>query len=63
VTRLETMSRFAEPDIKDEPKPVKECCYCSETLYQGDSAIEFEGEYLCDTGCFTGYMGIKKVTL
>lgn len=63
MSRLSTMSRFAEPNHRDEPKVVAFCCECTEPLYQGQEAISFEGELFCDRYCFDVYYNVREITV
>lgn len=60
MSRLDTMSRFAEPD---EPVKVTTCDNCYEALYEGDTALKYDGNYYCDNECFFDDMPVQIITL
>lgn len=61
MSRLATMSRFFEPD---EPKKMATCESCYEALYEGDTALKYDGCYFCDDECFFESMPeVKVITL
>ena len=50
VSRLDTMSRFAEPDEK-EPEVYGHCYCCGEPLVEGQDIVTVYEYWYCDTDC------------
>jgi len=48
-------------EIKDVV--VGECPNCGEDICEGDVAILFDGEYLCDTDCLLDYIGAENTVV
>lgn len=44
-------------------KVATECAYCDEDLYEGDTAIMYDGMYFCCVACLFEYLDIRKVEL
>lgn len=63
MSRLQTMARFAEPDVRDEPKILAYCCHCDEPLEEGTEAVKFDNELFCDRYCLCKYYDIKDVVI
>lgn len=51
MDRIQTMSRFEEPNNNDKPFLI--CYYnkCQEELYEGDMSYELEGDIYCSITC------------
>lgn len=63
ANRLSTMSRFAEPDERDEPQVMAFCCQCNGELYEGQEAVKFDLEYFCERDCLEQYHQIDHVII
>jgi hypothetical protein len=48
MSRLDTMSRFAEPD---DDKPMAVCCFCDADLFEGDTVKVLDHEIYCSAEC------------
>lgn len=62
MSRLATMSRFAEPE-EVEPEELDTCCYCGEPLVEGQEVTKFDEDYYCDDFCCHLQNDIKTITL
>lgn len=49
MERIQSMTRFAEPDA--EPAPVAECDFCNGEIFEGDDAYKHELDYFCSPEC------------
>lgn len=52
MSRLYTMSRFAEPDEKE---PVVGCVQCETDLYEGDEVYNDDIDLFCSKDCVVAY--------
>jgi hypothetical protein len=60
MNRIETMSRFKEPE---DAAPLASCDCCGGELYEGHEITVFEGEIFCSIGCFLDYMDVREEVL
>ena len=62
MSRLATMSRFAEPEDQ-EPEVLAYCERCTEELVEGAEVVKCQEEYFCDMDCLSRYYDIKEITM
>ncbi|UDY80677.1 hypothetical protein [Geobacillus phage GR1] len=58
MSRLHTMSRFAEPD--PEPNPITYCEECDEPIYDGQHVVWYDGDYFCSEKCLINFIGAEE---
>lgn len=52
MSRLATMSRFAEPDGNEVAREVGECaCGCGAEIWEGYMHYQMDGEWFYDSDC------------
>lgn len=49
--------------VEDQDKVVTECACCDEEMYEGDTAVMYDGMYFCCEACLHRYLDVRKVIL
>jgi hypothetical protein len=58
------LDRFSRPmSWEKEHRVVARCSYCETEFYEGDSVLEYDGEYYCDNICLKEGIGARWTTL